>query len=75
MQLHVAFKSSLKKRLFQQLSKYNNGVMMCQSDTIAKCIIEYVKYTQNIRPKFDLDRNIVYGVLRASIFLAVIVIS
>ena len=49
--------------------------MTCQSDTIAKCIIVYVKYTQNIRPKFDLDRNIVYGVLRASIFLAVIVIS
>lgn len=49
--------------------------MMCQSDTIAKCIIVYVKYTQNIRPKFDLGRNIVYGVLRASIFLAVIVIS
>lgn len=49
--------------------------MMCQSDTIAICIIVYVKYTQNIRPKFDLDRNIVYGVLRASIFLAVFVIS
>ena len=74
MQLHVAFKSS-KKRLFQKLSKCSNGVMMCQSDTIAKCIIVYIKYTQNIRPKFDLDRNIVYGVLRPSIFLAVIVIS
>lgn len=49
--------------------------MMCQSDTIAKCINVYVKYTQNIRPKFDLGRNIVYGILRASIYLAVIVIS
>ena len=48
---------------------------MSQSDTVVKCNIVYVKYTQNIRPKFDLDRNIIpYGVVRASIFLAVIVI-